>query len=143
VLLHPPASGVPASGVPVSGVPVSAVPASAAPQDVTGRVVTRYPKGCVCALSPALFLAWTTTCVPLGIRDEDEPIHLFQLIEIVGGGNVPLSFKWNKWVGLANASIATGASVIVHAQSSLGQRAQTRPFGYLSVTNPQTAPCSN
>ena len=64
-------------------------------------------------------------------------------LEVVGRSNVTLSNQWGKWVGLSNASIATGASVIVHAQNAAGLRAQTVPFGYLSVTKPQTAPCSN
>jgi peptidoglycan-N-acetylglucosamine deacetylase len=64
-------------------------------------------------------------------------------LEVVGGQTVPLSLQWNKWLGPASAQIGTGASVIVHAEDTLGQRAQTSPFGYLSVSNPQTQPCAN
>jgi peptidoglycan-N-acetylglucosamine deacetylase len=64
-------------------------------------------------------------------------------LEVVGGQTVPLSLQWNKWTGPASAQIRTGASVIVHAQDKLGRRAQTRPFGYLSVKAPVTAACTN
>ena len=64
-------------------------------------------------------------------------------LEVVGSQTVPLSLEWNKWVGSANASISNGASVIVHAQDTLGNHAQTLPFGYLSTTNPKTQTCSN
>jgi peptidoglycan/xylan/chitin deacetylase (PgdA/CDA1 family) len=64
-------------------------------------------------------------------------------LEVVGGQTVPLSLQWSKWGGPASARIATGASVIVHAEDTLGARAQTRPFGYLSVKTPLTEACTN
>jgi peptidoglycan/xylan/chitin deacetylase (PgdA/CDA1 family) len=64
-------------------------------------------------------------------------------LEVVGGQTVPLSLQWSKWGGAASARIATGASVIVHAEDTLGARAQTRPFGYLSVKAPLTQACTN
>jgi len=64
-------------------------------------------------------------------------------LEVVGGQTVPLSLQWNKWTGPASARIATGTSVVVHAQDTLAHRAQTLPFGYLSVKTPKTQPCSN
>lgn len=62
-------------------------------------------------------------------------------LEVVGGSDVPLTHQGTKWVGPASTRIATGASVIVHAQDSLGKKAQTEAFGYLSVTQPLTDPC--
>jgi hypothetical protein len=64
-------------------------------------------------------------------------------LEVVGGQTVPLALQWSKWGGSASARIATGASVIVHAEDTLGARAQTRPFGYLSVKTPLTQACTN
>jgi hypothetical protein len=63
-------------------------------------------------------------------------------LEVVGGANIPLSSQWGEWAGPTNTRIATGANVIVHATSTSGQIAQTRPFAYLTVTNPVTAPCT-
>jgi peptidoglycan/xylan/chitin deacetylase (PgdA/CDA1 family) len=63
-------------------------------------------------------------------------------LEVVNGQTVQLTNMWNKWVGLANASIAAGASVVVHAQDTQGHVAQTKPFGYLTTTNPQTQTCN-
>ena len=44
-----------------------------------------------------------------------------------------------EWVGPTNASIPTGATVIVHATSTTGESAQTKPFAYLTVTKRTTA----
>ncbi len=62
-------------------------------------------------------------------------------LEVVGVGNVPLSFMWNKWVGPTGFPIATGADVIVHAQNSDGDNGQTVTFGYLVDTAPLSASC--
>ena len=64
-------------------------------------------------------------------------------LEVVGGQTVQLSPKYGKWVGRPNGKLATGATVTVHAQDKAGNQAQTVPFGYLSVKNPTTQPCSN
>jgi peptidoglycan/xylan/chitin deacetylase (PgdA/CDA1 family) len=60
-------------------------------------------------------------------------------LEVVGGQTVTLSADWGEWVGPTNASIPKGTSVIVHATSTSGETAQTKPFAYLTVTNPVTA----
>jgi hypothetical protein len=62
-------------------------------------------------------------------------------LEVVGGSKVPLSLQWGEWVGPTNAQIDTGASVIIHAQSTSGELSQTAPFGYLTVKSPTTAAC--
>ena len=63
-------------------------------------------------------------------------------LEIVGtGAIVPLSPQWNKWGG-PSARIVKGAQVVVHAETTTGQKAQTKPFGYLDVTAPVTDPCT-
>lgn len=62
-------------------------------------------------------------------------------LEVVGGSKVPLSLQWGEWVGPTNTQIGTGASVIVHAQSTSGELAQTAPFGYLTAKSPTTAAC--
>jgi hypothetical protein len=64
-------------------------------------------------------------------------------LEVVGSTTVALSSQWGEWVGPTNQSIPTGTTVIVHAQSTSGQKAQTKPFAYLTVKSPTTAPCSN
>ena len=64
-------------------------------------------------------------------------------LEVVGSTTIPLSSQWGKWVGPTNRNIATGTTVIVHAKSTTGLTAQTKPFAYLTVTNPLTAPCAN
>lgn len=60
---------------------------------------------------------------------------------VASGATVPLTFQWRKWSGPTATRIATGSTVVVHAENAAGQQAQTRPFGYLSVTKPQTLPC--
>jgi peptidoglycan/xylan/chitin deacetylase (PgdA/CDA1 family) len=62
-------------------------------------------------------------------------------LEVVGGSKVTLSLQWGEWVGPTNTQIDTGTSVIVHAQSTSGELAQTAPFGYLTTKSPATAAC--
>jgi peptidoglycan/xylan/chitin deacetylase (PgdA/CDA1 family) len=59
-------------------------------------------------------------------------------LEVVGGQTVTLSLSYGKWVGSPSSSIASGTQVIVHAKTSSGQTAQTKPFGYLVTTQPVT-----
>lgn len=61
-------------------------------------------------------------------------------LEIVGGATVPLTYQWQKWVGSFAAGIATGTSVILHAESTTGQVARSRPFRYRVDTRPTVAP---
>ena len=63
-------------------------------------------------------------------------------LEVPGRGTVPLTFMWNKWVGLASFPIATGETVIAHATNALGQPAQTLPFAYRVDHAPRVAPCT-
>jgi hypothetical protein len=63
-------------------------------------------------------------------------------LEVVGRGTVTLSSASTKWVGLSDFDIPAGTSVVVHAQNTAGKMAQTKPFAYLSVTTPQTQPCT-
>jgi hypothetical protein len=63
-------------------------------------------------------------------------------LEVVGGGSVALAFKWNKWVGHSSVRIVRGTPVIVRATTSAGDTAQTEPFPYLSVLEPETKSCS-
>lgn len=64
-------------------------------------------------------------------------------LEVVGtGAIVPLSLQWGKWIGPSSARIVKGSGVIVHAETTAGKRAQTKPFGYLVVTAPVSDPCT-
>jgi peptidoglycan/xylan/chitin deacetylase (PgdA/CDA1 family) len=63
-------------------------------------------------------------------------------LEVVNVGTVQLDLQWGKWVGVSAFRIATGTRVIVHAQNSLNQSAQTLPFGYLSTRTPSTDACA-
>lgn len=63
-------------------------------------------------------------------------------LEVVGtGAIVPLTLQWGKWVG-STARIVSGTQVIVHADTTTGKKAQTKPFGYLTVPAPVTDLCS-
>jgi len=62
-------------------------------------------------------------------------------LEVVGGETVQLSSDWGKWVGGPDQEIPAGTQVIVHAEDTNGDLAQTSPFGYLQVTSPTTKPC--
>ena len=62
-------------------------------------------------------------------------------VEIVStGAIVPLTLQWGKWVG-PTARIVSGTQIIVHAATTTGKLAQTKPFGFLAVTAPVTDPC--
>jgi len=64
-------------------------------------------------------------------------------LEVVDtGAVVPLTLRWNKWVGSSSARITRGSQVVVHAETTDGKKAQTKPFGYLVVTAPVTDPCT-
>lgn len=63
-------------------------------------------------------------------------------LEVVGGGQVPLSLAWGSWCGSSSFQVPRGAQVIVHASDSLGRTAQTLPFAYLTTTQPETDPCA-
>lgn len=64
-------------------------------------------------------------------------------LEVATDGRiVPLTLQWNKWVGPSNGRIPRGTQVIVHAQTTAGKKAQTKPFAYLDVTVPVTDPCT-
>ncbi|MBX3189453.1 MAG: PQQ-dependent sugar dehydrogenase [Labilithrix sp.] len=62
-------------------------------------------------------------------------------LEIAGGASINLTSQWGKWVGSA-PSIASGTSVVLHAESPSGQVAKTVPFRYLVDTAPVTEPCA-
>lgn len=62
-------------------------------------------------------------------------------LEVVGGANVPLAYRWSKWVGSSSARIPSGATVVVHAVNSLGEPTQTVPFRFLVDRAPATASC--
>ena len=131
-----PDTGAPDTGTPDTGTPDTGTPDTGAPD--TGAA----DAGCSSAFVPTFTQGsgaddwWVEYAIANGTPSS-------AWLEVVGRGNVSLALQWGKWVGLSNASIATGASVIVHAQTAAGLRAQTLPFGYLSVTKPQTASCSN
>ncbi len=63
-------------------------------------------------------------------------------LEVVGGGTVPLSFMFGKWVGLSDSFIPTGAEVVVHAENSAGDTGQTLAFGYMVGSQPESAECT-
>jgi hypothetical protein len=64
-------------------------------------------------------------------------------LEVVGNGAiVPLTLQWNKWGGSSSARIPTGTQVILHAVTTAGKKAQTTPFGYLTVAAPVTDSCT-
>lgn len=63
-------------------------------------------------------------------------------LQIVGGASVNLTSQWGKWVGAYGAGIPTGTSVVLHAESQTGQKAETQPFRYMVDTTPVTKPCA-
>lgn len=64
-------------------------------------------------------------------------------LEIVSSGAiVPLTLQWSKWVGPSSTRLVKGTQVIVHAETTTGMKAQTKPFGYLVVTAPVSDPCT-
>jgi uncharacterized repeat protein (TIGR03806 family) len=62
-------------------------------------------------------------------------------LEIPGVRNVQLGPHYGKWAASAGSRIPTGTQVIVHATTTSGLDAQTKPFAYLVQTTPATDPC--
>ena len=74
------------------------------------------------------------------IADDIDAVTAVSL-EVLGVGNVALSYNWNKWVGAPSTRIGTGSFVVVHLENAIRQKAQTRPFRYLVDTTPAIRPC--
>lgn len=63
-------------------------------------------------------------------------------LEVPGRTNVVLANRYGKWAA-SSARITPGMQVVLHAQDTGGQSAQSVPFGYLSQTKPTTDPCTS
>lgn len=59
----------------------------------------------------------------------------------VGTRVVNLLPQWGKWHS-STSRLPTGTTVVLHARNSLGEEAQTLPFGYLVATQPATESCA-
>lgn len=62
-------------------------------------------------------------------------------LEVIGKGQVALTYYYSAWVGGATFHVPTGSQAIVHATDTMGRTAQTLPFAYLVNTQPETDPC--
>ncbi len=63
-------------------------------------------------------------------------------LQIVGGATIALTSQWGKWTASYGAGIPTGTPVVLLAESTTGQLAETSPFGYRVETRPVTKPCT-
>lgn len=76
--------------------------------------------------------------VELAISGSIAAAHL----EVLGQGDIPLTYRWNKWVGATSFRVAAGTRVVAHAEDRAGQHARTRSFSYLVETRPLTDECA-
>jgi uncharacterized repeat protein (TIGR03806 family) len=63
--------------------------------------------------------------------------------QVIGGQRITLTAGYGKWRGKPSAAIARGTPVLVHAESSTGQIAETETFGYLVDTSPRAKACGS
>lgn len=73
----------------------------------------------------------------------DDPRVSSARLEVIGGGEVALSFAWDKWTGPSSARIPRGSAVRVRATDSEGRVAVTHEFAYLVTAEPQIDACAH
>ena len=62
--------------------------------------------------------------------------------QVAGGQTIPLTLSGGKWHGKPTAAVPSGTSVVVKAESTSGEHAETVSFRYLVDTHPATKACS-
>lgn len=63
-------------------------------------------------------------------------------LEIVGQRTITLSSEWGRWRAGLGPSLETGTPVVLHVETSIGQRASSEVFGYRAGEAIRLDPCS-